>query len=142
MVLSRQTGTEEKLGISSLRHHAMPSPLYTLLTLLLATIFSFSFPISLFLPLMALLISISCLLRSISFSPLTPFCPLCPSLTPPFSSYPHLFVYSNMSCSVLSHCKGKAALPPSTSHSLLFILWGATEPCPPITLGHRVRIQP
>lgn len=42
MVLSRQTGTEEKLGTPSLRHHAMPSPLYTLLTpLLLATIFSF-----------------------------------------------------------------------------------------------------
>lgn len=35
MVLSRQTGIEEKLGTPSLRQHAMPSPLHPPLALLL-----------------------------------------------------------------------------------------------------------
>lgn len=41
MVLSRQTGTDEKLGTPSLRQHAMPSPLHPLLApLLFSAVFS------------------------------------------------------------------------------------------------------
>lgn len=43
MVLRRQTGTEEKLGSPSLRHHALPSPLHPYSSAALAHIFLFPF---------------------------------------------------------------------------------------------------
>lgn len=77
------------------------------------------FPISLFLPLIALVISFI----PISFFPLTPFLPLCPALTCPSCLFPQIVAYRNQSCSVVPpQDRAKAALPsplpPASSLSL------------------------
>lgn len=118
MVLSRQTGTEEKLGTPSLRQHAMPSPLHPLLALLLlSTIFSFflsnlGIPAPLC-PSDFLLLSLTPHLIFASHPILPPSPGTYPSL-PSLLTSPHLFAYPNRSCSVLPHHKAtaKAALPP------------------------------
>lgn len=78
----------------------MPCPHPSTLTLLLlSTIFSFFLP-NLTIP------APRCpcdFLLPVSFSPLTPFFPPCPALTPPSCLPPQIVAYLNRSRSVLSH---------------------------------------
>lgn len=137
MVLRRQTGTEEKLGSPSLRHQALPSPLHPYSSPALFHIFPFSFPISLFLPLAALVISFSP--SHFLFSPHSFL--LSPVLTPPSCLFLQIVAYLNRSCSVLSHhrTESKQCSPPTAS-SVSY--GGRQSPALRLHWGRRVRLQP
>lgn len=140
-MLSRQTGTDEKLGTPSLRQHAMPSPLHPLLAPLL-----FSAVFSLFLS---------------NLTVLAPCCP--PDFPSPYLSHlivasrpippsrahppplPPVSPYLPASLCFIQTCpavccptlRPEPKQPPPPFPSPLTLLRGATEPCPPITLGAR-----
>lgn len=153
MVLSRQTGIEEKLGTPSLRQHAMPSPLHPPLALLLLSSTFPSFVSNLTIPAPHcprdfLLLSLTPHLIFTSHPTLFPPSPS-PALTPPscLSLPPHIFfAYPNRSCSVLPHHKAraKAAQPYSSSPPIASSLsyGGRQSPAPRLHWGRGVRIQP
>lgn len=123
MVLRQQTGTEEKLSGPSLRHHALPRTPPPLFPAFSQTNFPLFSPVSLFVALVAL---------PFSFSPsnflLSPHSSL-------FALPPQIVVYPNRSCSLLSHHRIQPKQHCLYSPALVTLLRGATEPCPPITLG-------
>lgn len=149
MVLSRQTGTEEKLGTPSLRQHAMPSPLHPLLALLLlCTTFS-SLLSNLRIPAPCrpsdfLLLSLAPHLIFASH-PVLP--PPGPALTPPsrLALPPHIsFAYPNRSRRVLPHHKAgaKATRPPPFPEPSSLSYGGRQSPALRLHWGRGVRIQP
>lgn len=121
MVLRQQTGIEEKLSGPSLRHHALlrtPPPLFPAFSRTNFPLFS---PVPLFVALVALPFSLS------------------PSnfLLSPHSSLfalPPQIVGLAVCCPTIGYSQSSIASPlhPRPRHSST---GGATEPCPPITLG-------
>ncbi|CAB1432530.1 unnamed protein product [Pleuronectes platessa] len=133
MVLSRQTGTDKKLGTSSLRQHAMPSPFHPPLARSSSPLTTFSSRIS--------NLAVPAPRYPPDFLPSLPS-HFCLSIAQPLPLL--LLLLTSLTSFLLIQKKGLAVCSPhhkATTKVALPLLpeggGGATEPCPPITLGAR-----